>query len=69
MKKLILVEGDPNVGKTTALRNVLESLLLMGANLVSYISLNTSSAAQLKGDFEAEVEWKGLKVAICSRGD
>ena len=69
MKKLIVIKGDPNAGKTTTSRYILESLLLMGANLIKYKSLNTSPSTQFKGDFEAEVEWTGLKLAICSRGD
>ena len=69
MNKLIVIKGDPNAGKTTASRYLLESLLLMGANLIKYKSLNSSPSTQFKGDFEAEVERARLKLAICSRGD
>ena len=69
MKELIVIKGNPNAGKTTGSRHLLESILLMGGKMIKYKSLNTSPLTQFKGDFEAEVEWAGLKLAICSRGD
>ncbi len=69
MAKVIVIKGDPNVGKTTASRYVLESLLLMGANLIMYQSANSSPKTQLDGDFEAKVEIAGKTVAVCSQGD
>ena len=50
-------------------RYVLESLLLMGANLTMYQSANSSPKTQLDGDFEAKVEIAGKTVALCSQGD
>mgnify|MGYP003291118068 CR=1 FL=1 len=69
MAKVIVIKGDPNAGKTTASRYVLESLLLMGANLTMYQSANSSPKTQLDGDFEAKVEIAGKTVAVCSQGD
>ncbi len=69
MAKVIVIKGDSNAGKTTASRYVLESLLLMGANLTMYKSANSSPKTKLDGDFEAKVEIAGKAVALCSQGD
>ncbi|MBQ9138128.1 MAG: hypothetical protein IJX65_05795, partial [Alistipes sp.] len=59
--------GDPNAGKTTASRFILQVLLYQGAKLVSYTALN--GLGNLKGDFVAVIEYKKKRIAICSRGD
>lgn len=65
MKKLIVIKGEPNVGKSTAMKNVLNVLLYNGARI-----LHTEDCFSLFcWDFKALVEYKGLKVMICSGGD
>ena len=67
MAKVIVIKGDPNAGKTTASRFILQVLLYKGAKLVSYTALNGLN--NLKGDFVAIIEYKEKRIAICSRGD
>ena len=67
MAKVIVIKGDPNAGKTTASRFILQVLLYKGAKLVSYTALN--GLGNLKGDFVAVIEYKEKRIAICSRGD
>ena len=65
MKKLIVIKGEPNVGKSTAMKNVLNMLLYNGARI-----LDAEDCPSLFcWDFKALVEYKGLKVMICSGGD
>lgn len=65
MKKLIVIKGEPNAGKSTAMKNVLNVLLYNGARI-----LHTEDCFSLFcWDFKALVEYKGLKVMICSGGD
>ena len=67
MNRLIVIRGNKNAGKTTALRYILEVLLYLGAKLLSYKSYN--KVRIFRGDFEAVVEYNGKKIAICSMGD
>lgn len=67
MAKVIVIKGDPNAGKTTASRFILQVLLYQGATLVNYIALN--GLDNLKGDFVAVIEYKEKRIAICSCGD
>ena len=67
-KKIIVIKGDPNVGKTTAARTLLNVLLYKGALLEYYKSIYRKTDT-LEGDFIARVIYKKTKVAICSGGD
>lgn len=67
MAKVVVIKGDPNAGKTTASRFILQVLLYKGARLVSYTALNGLN--NLKGDFVAVIEYEKKRIAICSRGD
>lgn len=67
MAKVVVIKGDPNAGKTTASRFILQVLLYKGARLVSYTALN--GLGNLKGDFVAVIEYEKKSIAICSRGD
>ena len=67
MNRLIVIRGNKNAGKTTALRYILEVLLYLGAKLLSYKSYN--KVRIFRGDFEAVVEYNEKKIAICSMGD
>lgn len=67
MAKVIVIKGNPNAGKTTAARYILQVLLYKGAKLSSYTALN--GLENLKGDFIAIVEYNDKQIAICSRGD
>lgn len=67
MAKVVVIKGDPNAGKTTASRFILQVLLYKGARLVSYTALNGLN--NLKGDFVAVIEYQKKSIAICSRGD
>ena len=67
MNRLIVISGNKNAGKTTALRYILEVLLYLGAKLLSYKSYN--KVRIFRGDFEAIVEYNGKRIAICSMGD
>lgn len=67
MAKVVVIKGNPNAGKTTASRFILQVLLYKGAKLVSYTALN--GLGNLKGDFVAVIEYQKKRIAICSRGD
>ena len=67
MNKLIVIKGNKNAGKTTALRYILDVLLYSDATLVHYKSYNMVRI--FLGDFEAIVEYNGKHIAICSMGD
>lgn len=70
MKKLIVIKGDQNAGKTTACRFILEVLLYKGAILQSYVNVGSKrSQPHFSGDFVATLLYKGNTIAICSRGD
>jgi hypothetical protein len=62
IKKLIIIKGEPNVGKTTVCRSILQLLLIDGASI-------DGDDPDFKGDFTAKLSYKGIKVAICSMGD
>ena len=66
MAKVVVIKGNPNAGKTTATRYVLETLLLGGGVLKNFTKLAKNP---MKGDFESVVEIGGKTIAICSRGD
>ena len=65
MEKLIVIKGDPNSGKTTAIRCLLNVLFCDGAQLFpcEYSNLD------FKGDFNVMLEYKGKRVVLCSGGD
>ena len=56
MAKVVVIKGNPNAGKTTASRFILQVLLYKGARLVSYTALNGLN--NLKGDFVAVIEYQ-----------
>lgn len=62
IKKLIIIKGEPNVGKTTVCRTILNLLLIDGAVIVD-------KDPEFKGDFTVKLSYKGIQVAICSMGD
>lgn len=62
IKKLIIIKGEPNVGKTTVCRSILNLLLIDGAEVVG-------KDPEFKGDFTVQLRYKGIEVAICSMGD
>lgn len=65
MEKLIVIKGEPDAGKSTAMKYVLNMLLYNGARI-----LDAEDCPSLFcWDFKALVEYKGLKVMICSDGD
>ena len=62
MAKVVVIKGNPNAGKTTASRFILQVLLYKGARLVSYTALNGLN--NLKGDFVAVIEYQKKSIAI-----
>lgn len=65
MEKLIVIKGDPNSGKTTAIRCLLNVLLCDGARLLQC----EDRKLDFKGDFKVMLEYKGKRVVLCSGGD
>lgn len=62
IKKLIIIKGEPNVGKTSVCRCVLHILMSDGA-------IVDDKDPEYKGDFTVKLSYNGIKVAICSMGD
>lgn len=60
--KYILLVGDANVGKTTAINNVFDWLKTDGYNVVDYVPLP-------RGDFRTFLEKEGMKVVVNSASD
>ena len=60
--KYILLVGDANVGKTTAINNVFDWLKTDGYNVVDYVPLP-------RGDFRTFFEKEGMKVVVNSASD
>lgn len=63
IKKLIIIKGEPNVGKTSVCRCILHILISDGAIVLD------NKDPEYKGDFTVKLSYKGIKVAICSMGD
>ena len=65
MEKLIVIKGEPDAGKSTAMKYVLNMLLYNGARI-----LDAEDCPSLFcWDFKVLVEYKGWKVMMCSDGD
>ncbi len=62
IKKLIIIKGEPNVGKTSVCRCILHILISDGA-------IVDDKDPEYKGDFTVKLSYNGIKVAICSMGD
>ena len=60
--KYILLVGCNNVGKTTAITNVVDWLKTKGYNVVETVPLT-------KGDFRTLLEKDGMKVVVNSASD
>lgn len=62
--KVITIEGEQNVGKTTLVRNILRRLVNDGAEVLYY-----EATGHLYDDFHAVVIWRSRKITLCSIGD
>lgn len=65
MKKIIVLFGERGVGKTTAIKDVYETLLQNGAIELKKKKLIWGT----RNDFEVSLEYKRLKIALFSEGD
>lgn len=62
--KLIVFKGKDNIGKTTSIRHVFETLIDKGAEVKKY-----DAQGRWYDDFLAILEYHGKKIVICSLGD
>ncbi len=62
--KVIIIKGKSNVGKTTTIRHIFETLIESGAEVKNY-----NTEGHLYTDFFSTLEYKGKRIAINSLGD
>ena len=62
MKKIIVVYGNSNTGKTTTIGNIYDELVKQKARVIK-------SKKRNDGDFTAVLYWRSLSIAISSMGD
>ena len=62
MRKIIVVYGDNNTGKTTVIDQAYDKLLELGAEC-------EIPRTEGPGDFEAVLSYKNMKIAFSSAGD
>lgn len=65
MKKIIVVYGVSNVGKTTVINDIYDNLIKNGA----VVKTPKTRQGKYPNDFDAEVTYKGKGVALMSMGD
>lgn len=65
MKKIIVVYGISNVGKTTVINDIYDNLIKNGA----VVKTPKTQQGKYPNDFDAEVTYNGRDVALMSMGD